>query len=402
MIIKTKRKLRRQNAVKILIPGLLTSLAGSAVANAAETTFEYGGYIKLDAIFSQYSDGQRANASVGDDFLVPSVIPVGDGDNKGDTVFDSNAKFSRINFKTITDTSVGAITGFVEMDFNAGNDERLTNQSSGGLRHAFFKWKQQDGDELLAGQTWSTFFNVGALPEAVDFVGPTSGSIFIRQTQLRYTTSVGENSKLMIAAENPSVSLYDGGGGIDDNAMDDSSIPDLVIRNDMKAGDLSFSAAAMLRQIGYRDVANDVDDSQVGYGVSLSGKYLFGNGDDLKFMASHGNLGRYIALNAFRDGVVEADGDVELITASGGFIAYRHLWSDQWRSTLSYAYGTADNPDTLVADATKTISNANLNLLYSPTPGLTFGAEYLIASRETESGADGDLNRLQFTSKWAF
>jgi hypothetical protein len=40
--------------------------------------------------------------------------------------------------------------------------------------------------------------------------------------------------------------------------------------------------------------------------------------------------------------------------------------------------------------------------MYSPTKKLTFGAEYLIAEREVESGDDGDLTRLQFTSKWAF
>ena len=52
-------------------------LATLAAPTMAETTFKYGGFIKFDAIFSQYSDGARANASVGDDFLVPSVIPVG-------------------------------------------------------------------------------------------------------------------------------------------------------------------------------------------------------------------------------------------------------------------------------------------------------------------------------------
>jgi len=378
---------------------LAVACTGLAISSAqAETTFDYGGYIKLDAIFSQYSDQQRAG-NVGDDFVVPSTIAVGDGSAEGDTVFDSNSKFSRLNFKTTTDTDVGKVVGFIEMDFNAGNDERLTNQSSNGLRHAFFKWQKKDGSELLAGQTWSTFFNVGALPEAVDFVGPTSGAVFVRQSQLRYTSPMG-SGKLMLAAENPSVSLYDAGSGYDNNQVDDSGIPDLVARYDGKAGDLSYAAAVMGRQIAYNDGTND--DSKIGYGVSFSGKYVLGNGDDIKFMASQGHLGRYMALNAFRDGSVDADGDIELISALGGYVAYRHLWSDKLRSTISYAYGTADNPDEVVADVTKTISNTNVNLMYSPTKKLTFGAEYILAERETESGADGDLNRLQFTSKWAF
>lgn len=378
---------------------LAVACTGLAISSAqAETTFDYGGYIKLDASFSQHSDQQRA-ASVGDDFLVPSTIAVGDGSAKGDTVFDSNSKFSRLNFKTTTDTDAGKVIGFIEMDFNAGNDERLTNQSSNGLRHAFFKWQKQDGNEVLAGQTWSTFFNVAALPEAVDFVGPTSGTIFVRQSQLRYTSAMG-TGKLMLAAENSSVSLYDAGSGYDNNQVDDSGLPDLIARYDGKAGGLNYSAAVMGRQVAYNDGTND--DSQIGYGVTFSGKYVLDNGDDIKFMASQGHLGRYMALNAFRDGAVEASGDIELISAMGGYLAYRHMWSDRLRSTISYAYGTADNPDTLVADVTKTISNANVNLMYSPTKKLTFGGEYILANRETESGADGDLNRLQFTSKWAF
>jgi len=374
----------------------------SPTVQAAETSFTYGGYIKFDAIFSQYSDTQRAG-NVGDDFLVPSTIAVGDGNNDGDVVFDTNSKFSRLFFKTSTITDAGEVKTHIEMDFNGGNDERLTNQSSTGLRHAYFSWKNSADSSLLAGQTWSTFFNVGSLPESVDFIGPTSGTVFVRQSQVRYTQTLG-TGKLMLAAENPSVSLYDGGSGFDNKDVDDSAIPDLIARYDNSAGGLTYSTAAMVRQINYEDRNNDSDDSKVGYGVTVSGKYAFNNGDDFRFMLSQGQLGRYIALNAFRDGAVEADGDIDLITSIGGFVAYRHMWNAKLRSTISYAYSAADNPDTLAKpeEATKNISNSNVNLMYSPTKSLTFGGEYFVAQREVESGADGDLNRLQFTSKWVF
>lgn len=381
-----------------VISGSLVLL--SPAANAAETEYSFGGFVKADAIFSQYSDTQRAG-NVGDDFLVPSTTAVGDGSNKGDVVFDSHARTSRLFFKTVTDTDAGEIKTHVEMDFNAGNDERLTNQSSSGLRHAFVSWKNSDNSSILAGQTWSTFFNPAALPESADFVGTTSGTIFARQTQIRYTQDVG-NGKMMFSAENPSVSLYDGGSGFADNDVDDSGMPDLVGRFDGKAGALNYSAAAMVRQINYTDQVNDKDDSQFGMGLTVSGKYAFSNGDDFKFMLSHGQLGRYIALNAFRDGAVEADGDIELITTMGGYMAYRHMWSDKLRSTVSYAFSEADNPDTITTDVTKSVSNANINLMYSPTKNLTFGGEYILAEREVESGADGDLNRLHLTTKWVF
>ena len=40
-------------------------------------------------------------------------------------------------------------------------------------------------------------------------------------------------------------------------------------------------------------------------------------------------LGRYLGLNAFNDGYVDADGNIETFDQYGGFIAYRHFWSPQ-------------------------------------------------------------------------
>ncbi|EGG99242.1 hypothetical protein imdm_1340 [gamma proteobacterium IMCC2047] len=374
----------------------------SGFKGKGNTTYSFGGFIKADAMWSEHSDAQRASAAVGDDFLVPSTIVTGDGSGGGDKVFDAHVKTSRIWFKTETETNVGAIKSYIEMDFNDSSaNERLTNQASNGLRHAFVDWQYSDTASLLAGQTWSTFMNVGALPEAVDFIGPTSGTIFIRQAQLRWTKQF-ENGSLMLAAENPSTGLNDGGigGGVANNNFDDNTIPDLVIRYNGKHGNLSYSAALLGRKIAYRSGA--LDDDTFGYGVSLSGKYQFENGDDIKFMASHGNLGRYIALQAFRDGAIEADSDIELLDVTGGFVAYRHLWSEKLRSTLSYAMASADNASSTATTLTESVSNASINLLYSPTKPLTFGIEYMVADRELENGVDGDLKRLQFMTKYAF
>ena len=394
--------LKTYNKKPLVLACSLACAVLSSTAVQADTTYKFGGFVKFDAIFSQYSDTIRAG-NVGDDFLVPSTVAVGDGSAGGDYVFDAHAKHSRINFKTTTSTDVGDVVSFIEMDMNAGADERLTNQASTGLRHAFLTWNKTDGSSITAGQTWSTFFNVGALPEAVDFVGPTSGTIFIRQAQVRYTMPMA-GGKFMVAAENPSAGLYDEAGGtttsVDSNNLDTNTLPDMIARYDGKAGALSYSAAAMLRQISYDNGAED--DSANGFAISLSGKYALSNGDDVKFMFSSGALGRYIALNAFRDGAVEADGGVDLNSVTGGYVAYKHMWSDKVRSTAAYAFANADNSDSITSDVNKSVTNAYVNLMYSPTSKLTFGGEYIMATRETESGADGDLSRIQFTSKLSF
>src|SRR3546814_10282620 len=75
---------------------------------------------------------------------------------------------------------------------NLGN-EVSTNTHGLTLRQAFVTW-----NNWLAGQAWSNFQDVAALPEAVDFVGVTEGTTFVRQAQIRYT-----NGPFSVALENP-------------------------------------------------------------------------------------------------------------------------------------------------------------------------------------------------------
>ena len=51
---------------------------------------------------------------------------------------------------------------------------------------------------------------------------------------------------------------------------------------------------------------------------------------------------------------------------------------------------------------TKNVQSWRVNLLYSPYPKLDIGAELMFGQRELEDGRDGDLTRLQFTTKYSF
>lgn len=361
------------------------------------TTLTYGGFIKVDGMYNDYSDGPRPG-NIGDEILVPSTIPIG-GESEG-AQFDSHVKTSRFFFKTATETDVGTIKSHIELDFLTGSgDERISNSATSRIRHAYLAWDYADDASLLVGQSWSTFFNVGALPEAIDFIGPTSGSLFNRQAQVRWTKKMGSGS-LMLALENPSTSLADAGSGIASSNFDDNSVPDIVARYNGKSGNHSWTVAALGREIGVEQ--DGVDESDFGVAVNLSGKVVFANGNDLKYSISHGNLGRYIALNAFRDGGIDAANNLDLTTVTGGYVAYRHHWNEKLRSTIQYALSTADLANGLSDANTEKVENFNLNLMYSPTPKLSFGGELILASRELENGADGDLTRFQVSAKYAF
>ncbi|ASP39399.1 porin [Bacterioplanes sanyensis] len=374
-------------------PSILLAAAVLPVAvHAANTEFSYGGYIKLDAMMSTYSDGDVGSGSIIRDFYVPSGTPVSGGSADETTHFDMHAKTSRLNFKTNTDLGNGhQVMTFIEMDFlaSAQGNEVVSNSYSPRLRHAFVRT-----GPWTFGQTWSTFMNVGALPETVDFLGVSDGTVFARQTQIRYT-----RGGLQVALENPETTV--GGAGV----TDDAGMPDVVARYNINAGDHSFTLAAIGRQLAVvsdaeGDGDNEVDETTLGVGFNVSGKVMLGK-DDLKFSFTKGNVARYVGLAAAVDAAISTDGDLEATDVTAAFVGFRHHWSDQWRSTLAYSMMEADFDDVVISDTEKA-SSWRVNLMYSPVKKLTYGVEYSQATHENVSGADGDMSRIHFTTKYVF
>lgn len=364
-------------------------------AKAKKHSFKVGGYVKADLIYSDFGDGSVAGSSAGRDFYIPGTIPVGE-DVDGESYVDLHAKESRVNLKTEHNLDNGArMTTFVEVDFllSGQGNERVSNSYAPRLRHAFFTY-----DKWLFGQTWMTFFNVGALPENLDFVGPAESTIFGRQTMIRYT-----NGPWQFAAENPETTITPNGGG-GRIVADDSRMPDFVARYNLNRDWGNFTVAGIYRQLRLEDAALNVKDSTSGYGISLSGKFKIGERDDFRWMASTGKgLGRYMGLNTANGAVIDENNNLDTIDSTGVFGSYRHFWSEKWRSNLTLGYLWVDNDtDKTGEGVTKDAGSVHVNLIYSPQPKLDFGIEFMYANREIESGIDGDLTRVQFSAKYAY
>ncbi|MCC2616356.1 porin [Aestuariibacter halophilus] len=387
--------MKRITTLSLAVLTGLCTLSGAQANVLDKTNVKFSGYVKADAMFSSYSDGTLGSGNIGRDFYLPSLIPVGGAEE--DTQFDAHVRQTRFRFTTNTDLSNGdKVTGVLELDFMATPDgnERVSNSYEPRIRHAFVKYKN-----WLVGQTWTTFQDVRTLPESLDFIGVTDGTIFARQAMVRYT-----NGGLELALENPetTISPYTGGGRI---VSDDNTVPDFVARYTHSADWGHIAVAGLLRQLNYvnKQGGADIDSSETGYGISITSKIKFGK-DDLRLMANFGSgLGRYLALNAVNGAVLNADNELEAIDSSGFSVAYRHVWNDQWRSNFMYSALNVDNDVALTGTGTtKDTHSARVNVLYSPSSELTFGAEYTYAKRELESGLDGDMSRLQFSAKYAF
>lgn len=396
-------QLAAERAARATPPPVPVAAAAPAAAKPGETKIgdtklTWGGYVKADAMYSRFSEGEVAQ-STSRDFYVPGTIPVSTGSGESRDFFDAHAKETRLFLKTETPLDGHKLGTHIEFDFivsqGTGN-ELVTNAYNPGLRRAFITY-----DNWLIGQEWSTFQNLGALPETLDFVAfPSDGTVFMRQPQVRYTLG-----NFQLALENTETSVLPGGGGTV-TGSGDGRIPDAVARYNFKLGAAELSLAGLLRQLHVDNPAAGavaaVSDSSTGGGVSFSGRIPLGK-DDVKFMLTSGEgLGRYLALGTSADAVL-ANGELSGIGITAGYLAYKHQWTPTLRSTLTASTFQADNDIALTGGAvTKSVTSFSGNLLYSPVAKLTFGVEYRHASREVESGADGALDRLQVSTKYLF
>ncbi|MEK6789428.1 MAG: DcaP family trimeric outer membrane transporter [Pseudomonadota bacterium] len=393
-------------------PAPVAAPASSGGLQVSDTKFGFKGYVKLDAISSQFSEGE-VGRTVGRDFYVPNQIPVfgaaGTGatagaNGKARNFFDLHAKQTR--FIVTTETPTGgenALKGHIEMDFlsSAQGDERISNGYSPELRQAFVTY-----GKWLAGQAWTTFQDLGALPETADFVGSSDGAVFGRQPQVRYTNGpwqlAVENSQTVVGGSNAN-----GGATAAPVESNDSVVPDVVARYTHKGSFGYVSTAGLVRQLKAKNpVAGGVNigDSKTGYGITVSGKIKVGSKDDIRFMVTHGDgIGRYMSLNTSNDATINtATGELDLIGITAGYVTYHHKWTDKLRSNLQFSVFSADNPDSATADATKSVSSGLINLMYAVNPKLDIGVEGLHATRKVEGGAEGDMDRLHFMARYNF
>jgi len=374
----------------------LALFASSGIALADDdgstTTYKFGGYAKFDTMFSDYSDGTPDGNSLMRQFYYAPQIPIGDGSGSSDMTTDFQARESRLNFRVDHKTAGGSsVTAFVEMDFFTHGDgnEVVSNSYSPRLRHAFIKY-----DKWTFGQTWSTFQDVAALPEALDFVGPAESTTFIRQSMIRYTSG-----NLELAVENPQTFVSGG-------TRDLSSVPDLIARYTFKLDGGSYvKLAGLVRSLKIQDTGNGSQEDATAWGLSASTKFVFGNGSDLRAMVNFGDgIGRYVGLGFVPDGYIDGNtGAIETAESLSWFVAYRAVWNDKWRSNFMYGTNSIDyNDDAQVGGLNDSASSFHVNLIHNVLPKLDIGAEVIYGERETVNGTDGDFTRVMFSAKYAF
>ncbi len=362
---------------------------------APGTTFKFGGFIKADFLATQTGDGQLADDATGRALYLPGQTPVhgaGGSGRRSDVDYNAHAKFSRFNLGVDHVTESGDKAGaLVEMDFfgNALGNQTATNTYGVTLRHAYMYW-----NNWLAGQTWSNFMDAGSLPEAVDFVGPTDGVLFVRQAQVRYT-----NGGFSVSLENPETTLIGLGNS------DRGSLPDLTLRYGWKGDWGTFGVAGLLRQLKVDNNTTGADATKAAGGLTLGGKWVMGGSDTLHYQLTGGEgISRYVGLGITADSAYDAIRDeLNPTGVVAGYVGWRHAFSPKLRTNLIYARSDYDNESAITGNlVTKSVQSIRGNVFYTPMPKVDVGAELMYGVREIENGNKGDIRRVQFTTKYSF
>lgn len=365
-------------ALSIILLGYSNlSLASIELANidtgSKKTKVELGGYAKVDV---RHVSGDIAYQ----DYWIGN-FPEGEAVDTSHTGF--NVKESRLNLKI----QRGDVIGFVEVDFyGGGGNEVVSNSSNDRLRHFYIQYK-----DWLAGQTWSTFMPLAALPETLDFGGPHVGEVFIRQTQIRYS-----HGGWQFAIENPETN-GDGDNGTASSAVGvsgaqadkDESIPDFVVRYNYKKEWGELSIGALLRKVDQGGI------DKTALAGNFSGKIKTFGKDDFRFQVSVGEPGRYAAAGLTNDIVVNERDEVEVEKTTAFTVAYKHFWTGTWRSTAFY--GTAKT-DIIEKDR----AHWGVNLITNITDDLNAGIElgqYKINDENIDSISS---NYFQLSAKYSF
>src|SRR5205085_10063875 len=144
------------------------------------------------------------------------------------------------------------------------------------LRHAYGEYGR-----LLVGQTNTPFMDGDALPNTVEYWGPT-GIVFYRNVQIRYAPVIGAN-EVFIALERPGASADKGTfeQRIElDSVKGHLMLPDLTMHYRRTGTWGHIQLAGILRSLKWTDVHTtggyDLSGDVLGWGAHISAAFNFG------------------------------------------------------------------------------------------------------------------------------
>jgi len=375
-------------AIRATAAVAVVGIASPAMAvdfEAGDYDMSIYGYARLNAT---YDIDESIASSRGTRSASYSSINTGAAeDNEVTGHFGADAVQSRLGFKIMTPEDVKIV---LEGDFRGNSG---TSNGNIRLRHAFGEYKG-----VLIGRYWSNYNSFAGNTSQLDFDGvPGSAGFQSRLSQVRYTTGA-----LSVALEQPNTGIANGSAK--------TSLPAISARFENSGGSLSYSAAAIVRQVTYDDGAND--DSAIGYGAFVAGKLALSDAFSVQGslnVTDGANGYLYRSGNEFfaPDAYIDSNGDLETISGYGGSLGVSFKMGGGSSINAVYGMTETDFDDALAAgavagDTNESNSMAAVNYQWSPVKKVNMGVQYAYHMVDDVSGDDGDASRLMFAAQYNF
>ncbi len=371
-----------------------------------KTHLQWGGRVHLDGILDFDPIGSTAQ-------FVTSTIPVPQ-ERGGNTNF--SARQSRLQLKTQTNSSVGPITGFMQLDFF--NDD--TQGPSGSYRPQL-RFLYADVGHLRFGQDATVFMDYGAYPNVIENEGPAA-IILVRQSLVRGTLPIGDYWNVAVAAEQPFSDIT-----LPEDAMGDpigerlQELPDFTGHVNFDNGYGHLQTAGIVRRITY-EAPDESTLNTTGYGINFTGDmhlwaYLFCDSPPTsrspsplaksrfvwQYAAGYG-IARYIEdANGLRlDAALDSGGNLDALFARAWYVGYEHWWNKEWTSTFVYSDDANSTTDTQSGDTYAGAIYIAANLIWNYADSAWVGLEYLWGERRDTNGQSAEAHRIQLGMRYEF
>lgn len=380
-----------------------TEPSGTPEVAPKKSTIDIFGHVMLDSGYDF-----KTNNPDWFDVVRPTQLPSSPGQFAPNGKVYFSARQSRFGIKSSTPTRFGDLKTWFEFElFGTGVD---AGQTTFRLRHAYGELGQ-----FGAGQTWSPFMDIDVFPNSLEYWGP-SGMVFFRNIQFRWIPIKNDETELVFALERPGASADPGtlADRVDlSNIKPKFDAPDLSghLRVTRPWGYVQF--AGMLRKITWVDTNPSapvrIGDTVLGWGVNLSSNLNFTKNTVGRFQVVYGRgVENYMNDAPIDIGPKSNPSLVRPIVGVPlpvlGVVAFvDHNWNKHFSSSIGYSLVNIENSNDELASDFHQGHYALTNLLYSPVPSVTTGAEFQYGRRVNfRDGFNANDYRLQFSFKYAW
>lgn len=307
-----------------------------------------------------------------------------------------SATTSTLHVKAIAHTRLlGDVVAFIETDFRGYRNNMA-------MRQAYISFKG-----FLFGRTYSTFCDLNASPNTIDFQGPNAYNSNYNEV-IRYTHKFNHNWSVAAAAETPSVvATY----ASSDNAAQTQRIPDFVAYVQYSWGRYQKShirASGVVRTMYYRDLIQNDNQKKVGYGFQLSGNIAFARHFNICMNGVYGKGITPYLQDLTGSGLdlvpnPKTQGEMQMPTMWGWFASLQYNVTDRIFVSGGYSEVSVDHSNGYnAAGEYKKGQYIFGNIFYKLAPNCRIALEYLYGTRKNQDGTKGHANRIQTMIQYKF